>query len=250
METIQQTPDLSAYLAASDVIDHEHPQVRQVAARLASAADDSYDYARAAFEFVRDAIPHSHDADDRRVTWRASDVIGLRTGICYAKSHALAALLRAEDIPTALCYQRLRDDRGGHVVHGLVAVRFDGAWHRQDPRGNRPGVDARFSLTGERLAFPVDASLGERDYPELHAGPHPAVLAALRGARDRAELWRALPAELRDGRAAEPAERRGGAAGDAGQRRSRRATSSGVGAVPPRCAGSHQESSGPEGVSG
>ncbi|CAM5370161.1 hypothetical protein SHIRM173S_01475 [Streptomyces hirsutus] len=67
-------------------------------------------------------------------------------GICYAKAHALAALLRAEDIPTALCYQDLG------VVHGLVAVRFHGAWHRQDPRGNKPGVDARFSLDGERRA--------------------------------------------------------------------------------------------------
>ncbi len=196
MQTIQQTPDLSAYLAASEVVDHEHPAVRELAAELASTAEDSYDYARAAFEYVRDAIPHSQDADDPRVTWRASDVIRLRTGICYAKAHALAALLRAEDIPTAFCYQRLDDDRGGFVVHGLVAVRFNGAWHRQDPRGNKPGVDARFSLTRERLAFPVDASRGERDYPELHAEPHPAVLAALRGARDRAGLWRTLPAEL------------------------------------------------------
>jgi transglutaminase-like putative cysteine protease len=196
METIQQTPDLSAYLAASEAIDHEHPVVRETAARLASTASDSYDYARAAFEFVRDTIPHSHDADDPRVTWRASDVIALRTGICYAKSHALAALLRAEDIPTAFCYQRLNNDRGGFGVHGLVAVRFNGAWHRQDPRGNKPGVDARFSLTRERLAFPVDVSAGERDYPELHAQPHPAVLAALHGARDRAELWRMLPEEL------------------------------------------------------
>jgi transglutaminase-like putative cysteine protease len=196
METIQLTPDLSAYLAASEAIDHEHPTVRETSARLASTSSDSYDYARAAFEFVRDAIPHSHDADDPRVTWRASDVLAQRTGICYAKSHALAALLRAEDIPAALCYQRLTGDDGDFVVHGLVAVRFNGAWHRQDPRGNKPGVDARFSLTGERLAFPVDEAAGERDHPELHAEPHAAVLAALRGARDRTELWRTLPAGL------------------------------------------------------
>ena len=73
---------------------------------LTEGVNDSYDYARAAFEFVRDAIPHSADTGDPRVTWRASDVIAQRTGICYAKAHALAALLRAEDIPTALCYQK------------------------------------------------------------------------------------------------------------------------------------------------
>ncbi|MFI1287696.1 transglutaminase domain-containing protein [Streptomyces sp. NPDC020792] len=197
MEMIPNTPDLSAYLAADEVIDHEHPMVRETAARLAEGVADSYAYARSAYEFVRDGIPHSQDSGDPRVTWRASDVLRLRTGICYAKAHALAALLRAEDIPTALCYQRLtHDDDGGHVVHGLVAVRFNGAWHRQDPRGNKPGVDARFSLTGERLAFVPDPKSNELDYPVLYAEPHPAVLAALTAAADRPRLWKTLPAAL------------------------------------------------------
>ncbi|KFG01694.1 transglutaminase [Streptomyces scabiei] len=197
MELIQQTPDLSAYLAADEVIDHDHPRVRQAAALLAKDATDSYDYARAAYEFVRDTIPHSADSGDPRVTWRASDVLEQGTGICYAKAHALAALLRAEDIPTALCYQRLaHDDGGGHAVHGLVAVRFNGHWHRQDPRGNKPGVDARFSLDGERLAWVPDPDSGELDYPLLHAAPHPSVLDALRAAPDRPHLWLTLPTEL------------------------------------------------------
>lgn len=190
MELIQNTPDLSAYLAADEVIDHDHPVVRETAARLAADVPDSYAYARAAFEFVRDTIPHSHDAGDPRVTWRASDVLALRTGICYAKAHALAALLRAEDIPTALCYQKL------DVVHGLVAVRFNGAWHRQDPRGNKPGVDARFSLDGERLAWTPDPESNELDYPVLYAEPHPAVLRALKAAPDRDHLWKTLPTAL------------------------------------------------------
>ncbi|MGW3140469.1 transglutaminase-like domain-containing protein [Streptomyces sp. NPDC001139] len=191
MELIQDTPDLSAYLAADEVIDHHHPLVRQTAARLARDAEDSYAYARLAFEFVRDAIPHSQDSGDPRVTWRASDVLEQGTGICYAKSHALAALLRAEDIPTALCYQKF------DVVHGLVAVRFHGAWHRQDPRGNKPGVDAQFSLDGERLAFVPDPKSNEVDYPVLYAEPHPAVLDALKAAPDRAYLWKTLPTALR-----------------------------------------------------
>ncbi|MER5427842.1 transglutaminase family protein [Streptomyces sp. NPDC002588] len=197
MELIQENPDLSAYLAADDVIDHDHPRVRDTAARLARAAADSYVYAQLAFEFVRDEIPHSQDSADPRVTWRASDVLEQGTGICYAKAHALTALLRAEDIPTALCYQRLaHEEGGGYAVHGLVAVRFRGAWHRQDPRGNKPGVDARFSLDGEQLAFAADPAAGELDYPLLHATPHPAVLSALRAAPDRPGLWRTLPAGL------------------------------------------------------
>ncbi|UUU20040.1 transglutaminase domain-containing protein [Streptomyces sp. DSM 40750] len=197
MELIQQTPDLSAYLAADEAIDHHHPRVRQTAAYLAKGVADSYGYARAAFEYVRDTIPHSQDVGDPRVTWRASDVLEHRTGICYAKAHALAALLRAEDIPTALCYQRLaHDDGDGHAVHGLVAVRFHGAWHRQDPRGDKPGVNTRFSLDGERLAYVPDPEAGESDYPTLYAEPHPAVLAALRAAPDRPHLWKTLPVAL------------------------------------------------------
>ncbi|MEU3983581.1 transglutaminase family protein [Streptomyces sp. NPDC026672] len=190
MELIQQNPDLSVYLAADEAIDHEHPLVRRTAARLAKDAEDSYAYARLAFEFVRDAVTHSQDVGDPRVTWRASDVLEQGTGICYAKAHALAALLRAEDIPTALCYQRF------DVVHGLVAVRFHGAWHRQDPRGNKPGVDAQFSLQGERLAWVPDPASNELDHPVLYARPHPAVLGVLKAAPDRSALWKTLPTAL------------------------------------------------------
>ncbi|MEV2254131.1 transglutaminase domain-containing protein [Streptomyces sp. NPDC050147] len=197
MQLIQENPDLSAYLAADEVIDHHHPLVRETAARLAADAADSYAYAQAAYEFVRDTVPHSADSGDPRVTWRASDVLEQGTGICHAKAHALAALLRAEDIPTALCYQRLAYDAGtGYCVHGLVAVRFNGAWHRQDPRGNKPGVDAQFSLGGERLAFMADVESSEVDYPVLYAAPHAVVLRALKSAPDRPYLWEHLPDAL------------------------------------------------------
>ncbi|MFI2618626.1 transglutaminase domain-containing protein [Streptomyces sp. NPDC018584] len=197
MQLIQENPDLSAYLASDEAIDHQHPLVRETAARLAEKAADSYVYAQAAYEYVRDAIAHSADSGDLRVTWRASDVLAQGTGICHAKAHALAALLRAEDIPTALCYQRLTHDAGsGHCVHGLVAVRFRGGWHRQDCRGNRSGVDARFSLDGERLAYRPEVKSNEMDYPVLYSTPHPAVLSALKNAPDRPHLWENLPDAL------------------------------------------------------
>ncbi|MFG2750517.1 transglutaminase-like domain-containing protein [Streptomyces xanthophaeus] len=200
MELIQEQPDLAAYLAADEAIDHGHPLVRETADALWTATGaEPHAYAEVAFEFVRDTVPHSADSGDPRVAWRASDVLATRNGICYAKSHALAALLRAQGIPTALCYQLLADDDGTNpVIHGLVAVRLPGSgrWARQDPRGNKPGVDAQFSLDGERLAFPVRPELGEIDYPELYAAPHPATLKALQGSADRQELWRSLPTGL------------------------------------------------------
>ncbi|WP_328388796.1 transglutaminase family protein [Streptomyces sp. NBC_00400] len=192
MELIQNTPEIAAYLAADEVIDHDHPHVAATAAALAAEARSAYAYAKAAFEFVRDTIPHSADSGDLRVTWRASDVLAQRTGICYAKAHALVALLRARGIPAGLCYQKL------DTVHGLIAVRLPGEdrWARQDPRGNKPGVDAQFRLDREQLAFPVRPRSNEVDHPVLFAEPHPAVLQCLQEAVDRPHLWQMLPTDL------------------------------------------------------
>ncbi|MFE9535296.1 transglutaminase domain-containing protein [Streptomyces sp. NPDC006691] len=199
MELIQHKPQLASYLVADEVVDHGHPAVRDLAARLKSETSDAYSYAQAAFTYVRDRIPHSSDSGDPRVTWRASDVLAWRTGICCAKAHALAALLRAEGIPTAFCYQRLTENGAGPALHGLIALRLPGAdaWARQDPRGNVPaGVDAQFSLDEERLAWPVRAEFSEVDYPVLFDEPHPAVVAALKAAPDRPSLWPIYPTEL------------------------------------------------------
>ncbi|MBD0706963.1 MULTISPECIES: transglutaminase-like domain-containing protein [unclassified Streptomyces] len=199
MELIQQNPDIAAYLAPGEAVDHEHPTVGRVVEHLSREHPDAYAYAEAAFAHVRDTIPHSADSGDLRVTWRASDVLEERTGICYAKAVAYAALLRARGIPAALCYQRLADDDGSRpVLHGLVAVLLPGerTWARQDPRGNKPGVDARFSIGEERLAWTVRPEFNEVDYPVLYAEPHPVVLDALRAAPDRPTLWRTLPTEL------------------------------------------------------
>jgi transglutaminase-like putative cysteine protease len=199
MELILETTDLAAYLGADDVIDHGHPTVRATADRLLARTAGPDDYARAAFVFVRDTITHSIDAGDDRVAWRASDVLEQRTGICYAKAHALTALLRAAGVPAGLCYQRLTDDDGSNpAVHGLVALLLPGRdhWSRLDARGNKPGVDARFSLDEERLAWAVRPERGETDYPLVHTTPPAPVLASLRGARDRTELVALLPTEL------------------------------------------------------
>ncbi|MER5553686.1 transglutaminase family protein [Streptomyces sp. NPDC002793] len=199
MNPIQHAPALSAYLAADEVIDHHHPLVREAAERLGSGTADAYTYASDAFTYVRDTIPHSMDVGDPRVTWRASDVLAERTGICYAKAHALTALLRAAGIHAGLCYQRLTAGDGtGLVVHGLVAVRLPAwdRWIRQDPRGNVGGIDARFSAGAERPAWVARPELDEMDYPEVYAAPHPTVLRALRSYRDGAELGRNLPSAL------------------------------------------------------
>jgi transglutaminase-like putative cysteine protease len=186
------------YLVEDDVIDVSSDLVVLTAMRLALRSKcEQGEFARQAFEFVRDEIAHAADVQDWRVPVSASDTLRDRVGLCYAKAHLLAALLRIEEVPAGLCYQRLVDTHGRHVVHGLVAVFLNGAWHRLDPRGNRPGIDARFSLGCERLAYPVRPELGECDYPRVYIQPHPVVLAALVEARDSRVLCaRGLPSEL------------------------------------------------------
>lgn len=132
------------------------------------------------------------------MTLTASEVLRARVGLCYAKSHLLAALLRVSRIPTGLCYQRLTHG-DGHVLHGLVAVYLNGQWHRQDPRGNKEGGTAEFSLTGEHLAWPVDPALGEVDYPHVMVTPAASVVHALRNANNVLAIYdTGLPTCLED----------------------------------------------------
>jgi transglutaminase-like putative cysteine protease len=169
------------YLAASTYIDFNQPDVAAKAAALAEGAATPLEVARRCFEFVRDEIRHSVDYKLNPVTCKASDVLRHGTGYCYAKSHLLAALLRANGIPAGLCYQRLSVGADGapFCLHGLNAVHLPQfGWYRIDARGNKPGVSARFSPPTEALAFAVRPPM-ERDLPEIWAEPLPVVLHAL-----------------------------------------------------------------------
>lgn len=169
------------YLAASSYIDVDHPEIRQLARRLAGESEDEVDCARRCFEFVRDRIRHSSDYRLNPVTCRASDVLRHQTGYCYAKSHLLAALLRANGIPAGLCYQRLAvgDHGAPYCLHGLNAVYLrDFGWYRIDARGNKPGVTAQFMPPQETLAFAIREA-AERDLPEIWAEPLAVVVEAL-----------------------------------------------------------------------
>lgn len=125
---------------------------------------------------------------------------------------ALAARLRAEHPGTTdfarAAFDFTRDEvkhsmdiangRGGYFLHGMVAVYLDGEWHRQDPRGDKPGVSTEFSLTDERLAYHPREELGEADLDPILASPDPGLVAALRSADNTIDLVLndGLPADL------------------------------------------------------
>jgi len=174
-------PDPCGFLAVSRIIDHDHRAIREKARELSAGPADPVITAERCFLFVRYEILHSGDYALNPVTLNASDVLKYRTGFCYAKSHLLAALLRANGIPAGLCYQRLALAGTGSpfALHGLNAVYLPvHGWHRIDARGNRPGIDARFRPPDESLAF-VPRAPGERDLPGIFAEPLPEVVEVL-----------------------------------------------------------------------
>jgi transglutaminase-like putative cysteine protease len=186
---------MDKYLRSTDIIDWEHPEVIKLARSLAEGAPDNTETAGRCFQWVRDKIRHSFDYQLSPVTCNASEVLSAGTGYCYAKSHLLAALLRANAIPAGLCYQRLSRDSNGppFVLHGLVAAYIlPYGWYRIDPRGNRPDIDAQFTPPVERLAFhPGFAE--EADLREIWPDPLPVVVEALRAHKTWDSLFEDLP---------------------------------------------------------
>jgi len=184
-----------AFLSPGACIDFGHPRVAEKAAELKAGAADEFALVRACFVFVRDRIRHSWDYKTGPVTCKASDVLLHGTGYCYAKSHLLAALLRANGVPAGLCYQRLSLSGAGapYCLHGLNAVYLSTfGWYRVDPRGNKPGVAADFCPPREVLAFPVREP-DEWDVPGVWPEPLPVVVRALESSLDIAFLHDHLP---------------------------------------------------------
>ena len=182
------------FLEATRLIDWDHPRVQALADQLGAGQVDPTRVSRRCFEWVRDEIKHTLDHGLPDVPCAASEVLEAGHGFCYAKSHLLAALLRANGIPTGFCYQRLALDVDGasYCLHGLNAIQLPAiGWYRVDARGNRAGVDAQFDPPVERLAFPITA--GEADLPEIWAEPLPIVVNALRRYSKATELADALP---------------------------------------------------------
>ncbi len=180
---------LEDYLYEDEIVDFSHLLIQETICQLYTVSDSETERVRKTFEFVRDSIHHSWDIGSPHVTCNASEVLSYREGLCYAKAHLLAALLRAQRIPTGFCYQRValgETAEMGHVLHGLNAVYLPSAarWVRLDARGNKPGIQAEFSTEQERVAYVMRPELGEIDYPTIYAQPHPKVVKALQGHSD------------------------------------------------------------------
>ncbi len=172
---------MQEYLKSTDIIDWKHPLVLEQALKLSNDLDNPIEIAKCCFEWVRDEIYHSSDFQMNPVTLKASEVLENKTGFCYAKSHLLAAFLRANKIPSGLCYQRLSVYENGppFCLHGFNAVFLPGiGWYRIDARGNMKGINAQFDPPGEQLAFKIKLK-GEADLPEIWPEPLSIIVNTL-----------------------------------------------------------------------
>lgn len=165
---------------------------------IESQTGDLKERAKIAFELARDEIKHSFDTKELAVTINGEEALRTKNGICFAKSHTLATLLRGMHIPTGFCYQRvLRDGKtveSGYALHGLNALYFeDSGWFRVDPRGNKAGIDAQFTWEKEQLAYPIRTALGEVDYPQVFVAPLQTVIYAMEESKDSIELFSNRP---------------------------------------------------------
>lgn len=173
--------NLDNFLKESEIVNFSNQNIQKLAFEFSKDCKNDIEIAKNCFLYVRDNINHSGDYKDDITTCKASDVLKYKTGWCYAKSHLLAALLRANSIPTGFCYQRLscgeyKDEV--YCLHGLNAIYLkDFGWYRVDARGNKNGIDAQFNLPFEKLAFELCEN--EFDLPDIYENPLDIVVETL-----------------------------------------------------------------------
>ncbi|TDQ36562.1 hypothetical protein EV213_11726 [Aureibacillus halotolerans] len=58
-----------------------------------------------------------------------------------------------------------------------------------DARGNKPGVQAEFSVKEERLAFTINKAIGEADDRTVYSRPREDTIQALENYRDVQQMY-------------------------------------------------------------
>ena len=165
-------------LAATALIDSDHPDVRAFAARHAQGAD-ARERAVALYRAVRDGFrydPYRIDLSPQGM--RASSVLAAGHGWCVPKAALLAAAARAAGIPARIGFADVRNHLSTErlrqtmktdlfIWHGYTDLWLDGAWRKATPAFNI-GLCERFGLLplefdghSDSLYHPFDRS-GQR----------------------------------------------------------------------------------------
>jgi transglutaminase-like putative cysteine protease len=136
-----------ATLAATALVDSDHPAVRDFAARHAQGSD-ARERAAALNLAVRDGFrydPYRIDLSDEGM--RASGVLAAGYGWCVPKATLLVATARAAGIPARLGFADVRNHLSTErmralmktdlfIWHGYAELWIDGAWRKATPAFN------------------------------------------------------------------------------------------------------------------
>ena len=186
---------MKKYLEETKIIDFTNSDIQNLARELSKNCTTDEEIAKNCFTYVRDNINHSGDFRDEITTCIASDILKYKTGWCYAKSHLLAALLRANGIPTGFCYQRLSCSeykKDIYCLHGLNAVYLKNyGWYKIDARGNKEGVNAEFFPPLEQLAF--NLAKNEFNLANIYSEPLDVVVEGLTKNKTYDEMIKIFP---------------------------------------------------------
>jgi len=140
---------LLIYLAPTDIIDSDHPKVRQYAEKAIGSSTDPIDRAVKLYLAVRDNIRYDpYSPFYRPEHYRASFVLQRGRSFCVPKATLLCALGRACAIPSRvgfatvrnhLATQQLLDFIGSDlfVYHGFVELCLENNWVKATPAFNR-----------------------------------------------------------------------------------------------------------------
>ncbi|MGB0620207.1 MAG: transglutaminase-like domain-containing protein [Myxococcota bacterium] len=196
-----ESDDLGRYLEDTITIDWQSPTLMETAKGVIEGCETPEARLEALFGFVRDEISHAFDVQPEKATCSASQVLKERQGLCYAKSHLLAGVLRYAGFPTGFCYARLggEDQRSGFALHGFNAVYWSRteSWLFVDASGRAgmPAATVRFESPWE-LPFEVDPQAGESFVPDIYRRPPKRIIDLLERAPDFTAVRRNLPDTL------------------------------------------------------
>jgi transglutaminase-like putative cysteine protease len=128
--------DRYIYLAATDHIESDHPEIVKKAYEIVDGAQMDLEKIRRLAKWVSEEVK-----DEIVDSFSALEVLHSKKGECQAHTLLYAALARAEGIPTRLIGGLVYLEETGFVYHAW-AESYAGGWIAVDPTFNQVGPDA------------------------------------------------------------------------------------------------------------
>jgi len=168
----------AAYLRATASVESDHPQIRELVAKLTDGAADIHETARRIFLWTRDEIPYSlFNPFEQMEHYRATAIIDRGRGYCVQKAVVLCTLARAASIPARLIFVDIINHRAGEAMAELFgSLRF--VYHSY--------VDMYLGDTWVQAVPSFDRNLcAEQGYPVVEFDGHHSALFPDRDAQGR-----------------------------------------------------------------